>query len=209
VRPLSISVFPARFDTCSFVASDDGRACSGIRELKLSVCSSVKDNEVMTTTVSLEQYLATDYKPDVDYVDGEIEERNVGEFDHARLQGLIYAYLFSHEKHWQVFVVPEQRIQVSPTRFRVPDIAVLRFRPKTGIVTDPPLVCVEILSPEDTARGLEARIADYLNFRVPAVWVIDPEDRRAWEYTPEGRREAKDGVLTAGGIRLPLAELGE
>jgi hypothetical protein len=33
---------------------------------------------------------------------------------------------------------------------------------------------VEILSPEDTARGLEARIADYLNFGVPAVWVIDP-----------------------------------
>jgi hypothetical protein len=27
--------------------------------------------------------------------------------------------------------------------------------------------------------------------------------------TAEGRREAKDGVLTAGDIRLPLAELGE
>jgi hypothetical protein len=34
--------------------------------------------------LSIEQYLNTDYRPDVDYVDGYIEERNVGETDHAK-----------------------------------------------------------------------------------------------------------------------------
>jgi hypothetical protein len=36
--------------------------------------------------ISVEEYLNTTYRPDVDYVDGEIEERNLGEFDHADLQ---------------------------------------------------------------------------------------------------------------------------
>jgi hypothetical protein len=40
--------------------------------------------------IPVEEYLATSYRPDCDYVDGEIEERNVGEFDHSFLQGLLF-----------------------------------------------------------------------------------------------------------------------
>jgi hypothetical protein len=32
------------------------------------------------TAVSLSEYLQTDYRPDVDFIDGELEERNVGEW---------------------------------------------------------------------------------------------------------------------------------
>ena len=35
----------------------------------------------VTTLLSIDEYLHTSYKPDVDFVDGEIEERNLGEFD--------------------------------------------------------------------------------------------------------------------------------
>jgi hypothetical protein len=38
------------------------------------------------TLISVEQYLATSYEPDCDYVDGRIEERNLGEFDHSSVQ---------------------------------------------------------------------------------------------------------------------------
>jgi Uma2 family endonuclease len=162
-----------------------------------------------TTAVPLAEYLRTDYSPDVDYVDGELEERNVGEWDHARLQALIERYLGSHEAEWGVLAVPEQRIQVSATRFRVPDIAVVATRPAAGVVTEPPLLCIEILSPEDRATRIQARIDDYLNMGVPCVWLIDPATRRAWIHTTAGGHEPKDGVLTAGQIRLPLAELGE
>jgi len=31
--------------------------------------------------VSVREYLTTSYRPDCDYVDGRIEERNVGEYD--------------------------------------------------------------------------------------------------------------------------------
>ena len=44
------------------------------------------------TMVSLEEYLTTAYEPDCDFVDGDLEERNLGEWDHSRLQLKIGAY---------------------------------------------------------------------------------------------------------------------
>ena len=41
------------------------------------------------TLVSLEEYLKTSYEPDCDYVDGVLEERNLGEWNHGDLQGEI------------------------------------------------------------------------------------------------------------------------
>ena len=47
------------------------------------------------TLISVEDYLASAYEPDCDFVDGHIEERNVGEVTHARLQLRIGAYLLA------------------------------------------------------------------------------------------------------------------
>ncbi len=159
------------------------------------------------TAVSLEEYLRTDYSPDVDYVDGEIEVRNWGEWEHARLQALILRYLMEREKRFSFIAVPEQRVQVAVGRFRVPDIAVVRSRPLKAFITDPPLLCIEILSPQDTLQRVRRRIHDYLDLGVPCVWIVDPNDQRAEIWTPEGMREIRDGVLTAGEITVPLAEL--
>jgi hypothetical protein len=35
------------------------------------------------TLVSVQEYLATSFRPDRDYVDGEIQERNLGERPHS------------------------------------------------------------------------------------------------------------------------------
>ena len=48
------------------------------------------------TMVSLEEYLATAYEPDCDFVEGSLEERHGGEWDHCRLQVKIGAYFFAH-----------------------------------------------------------------------------------------------------------------
>jgi hypothetical protein len=47
--------------------------------------------------VTVEEYLQTSYRPDCDYVDGRVEERNVGEFDHGYLQTLL-AVLFTNNR---------------------------------------------------------------------------------------------------------------
>src|SRR5580692_3206836 len=96
--------------------------------------------------VSVEEYLSSSYEPDCDYVDGVLEERNLGEWDHSRLQTALAAYLKGRERQWNVWVIVEQRIRVSPKRFRIPDVCVFRRdREIEQVPTKPPLVCIEVL----------------------------------------------------------------
>ena len=164
------------------------------------------------TLVSVEEYLHTSYRPDCDYVDGVVEERNVGEYEHSSLQMGIGAYFFYRQKAWNIRVLTEQRVQVKKTRFRIPDLCVILGRSlQPPIIVEPPLICIEILSSEDRMVRLQERIDDYLAFGVPNIWVIDPMSRRAFVYTAEGSREAKDGILRTQNPELvvPLAEVFE
>jgi Uma2 family endonuclease len=146
--------------------------------------------------VPVEEYLRTTYRPDCDYVDGEVLERNVGERDHSKLQREFILYLGTRARQWGIHIFPEQRVQVSAQRFRVPDVCVVVGRePEEQIFRQPPFICIELLSKDDSLRSMQRRIDDYLKFGVPNVWVVDPADRRAWIYHVDGNREVKDGVL--------------
>lgn len=161
--------------------------------------------------VSVEEYLSTVYRPDCDYIDGEVVERNVGEFDHSWMQTAMSSYLFVRGKLWGITALTELRVQVKATRFRVPDITVVANPvPKMRILCEPPLLCVEILSPEDRMVKVQAGVEDYLNFGVPCVWIVNPETRQGFVCNADGMAEAKDGVLRVPGtaIEVPLAELG-
>jgi len=128
-----------------------------------------------TTTMSVEEYLATSYRPDREYLDGLVVERNLGEQDHSRPQALLVGYFLSRERQWRLHVFPEQRVQVLPNRFRVPDVCVvLGAKPKEQIFTKPPFLCIEILSPEDRVTAMQERIDEYLAFGVRYVWVLNP-----------------------------------
>src|SRR5271157_1742845 len=76
---------------------------------------------VATTQVSLNEYLRTDYEPDCDYVDGELEERNVGEKEHSAVQAFFIKWFAVYEEQWGLEVCPEIRMRVSPTRVRIAD----------------------------------------------------------------------------------------
>ncbi len=163
-----------------------------------------------STLVPLAEYLNTSYRPDCDYLEGELLERNVGEWDHSRLQMLLARYLSNREKQWGILVVPEQRVQVKAKRFRVPDITVvLGGIPTDPIIRAPPFLCIEILSPSDRMSEMQERIDDYLEFGVPHVWVVNPVNRRAFIYTTGAMHEATDGILTTSNpdIRVALADL--
>jgi Uma2 family endonuclease len=160
--------------------------------------------------VPVEEYLRTTYDPDCDYVDGEVLERNLGERDHSDLQGELLYYFRARRKSGQLFAFPEQRVQVSKTRFRVPDVCLYVGRkPQDQIFRTPPFLCIEILSPEDRIERTQQKIDDYLNFGVPYVFVINPRDHRAWSYTKDGSTEIRDGVLRTENpsLTIPLAEI--
>ena len=160
--------------------------------------------------ISVDEYLRATYEPDCDYVDGEVIERNVGERDHSELQFEL-AYVFRVRRgQLRTYAFIEQRVQVSKTRFRVPDVCVyIGKKPEEQIFHAPPFICIEVLSPQDRIAGMQERIDDYLKFGVPYVWIIDPASRRAWVYTSDGSREAKDGVLRTENppLTVSLAEI--
>ena len=100
--------------------------------------------------VPVEEYLRTTYDPDCDYVDGEVIERNLGDRDHSEPQRNLILFFGVREKKWNCFVFPEQRLQVKPTRFRVPDVCVyIGAKPSDQVFRTPPFLSIEILSPED------------------------------------------------------------
>lgn len=162
------------------------------------------------TLVSIEDYLSTSYSPDREYVDGRIVERNLGEKTHSSIQGNIYFFLRSRCRELGIKVYPEQRVQVSPTRFRIPDVTVVKTSQHQGeIFRNPPHLCIEVLSKDDTMEYMQEKIDDYLNFGVPYVWIINPRLRKGYVATKAGIVEASFGFLETSDpeIRVPVAEL--
>lgn len=160
--------------------------------------------------ISVREYLASSYSPDCDYVDGSLEERNVGEFDHAVLQRYFTVLFALKSKEWSIEVFPELRVQVAAARFRIPDVCVLRRGlPREQILTTPPLICIEILSAEDRLQRVQERVNDYLAFGVEHIWIVDPSLRIAYRGTTAGFERVLNGELTVPGtpIRVVLGEL--
>ena len=165
----------------------------------------------LPTLVSVEEYLRTSFSDgDREYIDGSIVERNLGEKDHSRAQGeLIYLFRLFRTT-FKTFAFPEQRVQVKPTRFRVPDVCVYLGRePLEQVFRTPPFLVVEVLSKDDRPGDVQEKVRDYLEFGVAFVWVIDPRGHSAHIFTQDGSSEVGDRVLrtTDPTIEIPLEDI--
>jgi Uma2 family endonuclease len=101
--------------------------------------------------MDVDEYLHTSFEgPDCEYLDGEVVERNMGELPHADVRTTLAVLLRALRKQLGIRVVTDVRIRITPRRFRIPDISVLRDDNTGGRVpTIPPFLAVEILSPEE------------------------------------------------------------
>lgn len=162
--------------------------------------------------ISIEEYLSTSYEPDCEYDDGVIVERNLGEFEHSFLQTLLATIFTTNMESWGVYGLTEQRMQIAPREFRIPDVCVLRMGAAAeDILTRPPLIAIEILSPEDTIRRATKKAAEYNQFGIEHVWVIDSQARVAYRGCPVGLERVPSGELAVAGtpILIQIAELFE
>ncbi len=133
-----------------------------------------------TLQVALAEYMETSYRPDREYIDGEVVKRNMGKYEHGRLQGLLVVLLTNqYEEALGVQAVPEWRVQVSSTRVRIPDLVLVQSGLQPPVLIEPPLLVIEILSPGDTYSDTQRRASDYLHMGVHTIWIIDPETRTA------------------------------
>lgn len=170
----------------------------------------VPDVSSVDRLISIDEYLRTSFEVECEFVDGHIEERNVGEHDHGYLQLLLGHIFMTNDKAWGVRPVTDVRMRVSRNRVRVPDLTVLRAdAPRDPVTSHPPLIVIEILSPEDRLSRYKARISDFLAFGVEHIWIFDPERREAHVATATGLHLVQNDELTVPGtpIRLVLSEV--
>jgi len=139
----------------------------------------------IATRVPLEEYLQTEYEPDCDYVDGALEDRNVGKKRHSRTQQRTILVLSPRVAPHGLEPLPEQRIQISTTKVRIPDICLCAADDDEEVMHRPPPLCIEILSPEDRLSRLLKIVADYIAFGVPVIWIVDPYNREAFVVTQQ------------------------
>jgi Uma2 family endonuclease len=162
-----------------------------------------------STIIPAEEYLRTSYHPDMEYVDGALVERHVGERRHSRLQFLIGALLAPREQgRFHTYV--GQRLRVSAqSRYRIPDLCVMALPYQSEpVFTHPPHLVIEILSPDDEPAEILEKIADYLKFGVPHIWIPDPYRHRVQEANRDGLHDCPDLIVRselAG--RLDFGEL--
>ena len=129
-----------------------------------------------TTSVSSDDHLRASFQPVVEYIDGEWKERAMVASAHGLIRSLLSAWFFSHEDEWKVRAGVEIPTQVSPTRVRLPEGVVDRAYKWPQVLTEPPLIVIEVLSPTTPTRN-QKLATDYQNMGVPNIWSIDPETK--------------------------------
>jgi Uma2 family endonuclease len=154
------------------------------------------------TLISVEEYLNTSYDPDVEYVDGVLVERNVGDWLHSLIQrNLIVAFTL---KSPDVFALPELRSKTRETRYRLPEVCILLHPPKTKYLLDAAFLAIEILSEDDRMTRIMEKLEEYEQKGVPNIWLIDPRLHTMSLYSQGTLQEVRGDVIATGNPRLEL-----
>jgi Uma2 family endonuclease len=151
------------------------------------------------TALSIEEYLHTSF-PDLDreYRDGEIVERTLPDYLHGKPQALLAAFFLALGKQLSLYPCVETRMRLRPARVLIPDVAVFHPDEPDALPASPPLIAIEILSPDDRLTEVREKLEEYRMWGVPHVWLVDPRSRRF--YTCDA------GLIETSSLRVP--ELG-
>ncbi len=122
-----------------------------------------------------------------EWVNGHRVERNMGAKS-SRIGGILVGRLDVYAReHRAGLVFPAdcgyQIFPDAPKKVRYADVSFVRSgrlpndEPPDGHMRIPPDLAVEVVSPNDLAEDIEARVMDYLHVGVPLVWVVYPAAR--------------------------------
>ena len=163
----------------------------------------------MTTVqpVSVEEYLHTSFEYDAEYVEGKIVYRSLPQKPHSKLQTWFARTLFdaAHPFGFEVWVEQRIRTRLEPRKYRIPDVCLTRGEPSENVFISAPFLCIEILSPEDSALELRTKVDEYLTFGVPYVWVIDPVSKAGEIYSGDRIEKIANARFTAGEIHIDIS----
>jgi len=151
------------------------------------------------SALSDEQYLHTSF-PDLDkeYRDGELVERSLPTYPHGRTQGHLFAFFAALPKNLSLHATVETRLRLRTGLYLIPDVAVFHGDEPPDVPDHPPLVAIEILSPDDHFQRVGDKLEEYRAWGVPHTWAVDPVAQRF--YSNDGKLVEVD--------ELPIPELG-
>ena len=136
--------------------------------------------------VSVEEYLRTSYEYDPELIDGELKEKPMPTKLHSFVQWMIGHWFALHMDEWNIMLLPDVRTRVTSTNFRLPDSAIVVGGSLSGKTQDePPLVAIEILSPDDRFSDLRDRAGDFSRMGVEHIWLLDPKKQEAFTWIGE------------------------
>ena len=75
------------------------------------------------------------------------------------------------------------------------------------VFTRPPLIAIEVLSPENWYTKVQEKVEDCRRFAAPHIWVIDPGQRVGWDCSEGNWMRASRFAVANSPIYLDLADL--
>jgi Uma2 family endonuclease len=134
--------------------------------------------------ISPGEYLSTSFEDlDREYVRGEIVQRAMPDYPHGKTQLELGVRFRSLRDSHRLYACSETRMRLSPDLIRIPHVAVFAdSEPQERIPSHPPLLVVEIISPDDRFSDVLEKLAEYRKWGVPHIWVVDPHRRTLASY---------------------------
>jgi Uma2 family endonuclease len=161
-----------------------------------------------TAMISREEYLRTSYEHDCEWIEGEVRERAMPDEYHSALQAFFLEYFLRLKRELHVRVRPELRVRVAARRYRIPDVTILaESAPFQAIPDTPPVLCIEVLSPDDRADELQEKIDDYVAMGVGAIWIVDPRRRKLWTADASGKHKVEAFQVPNSALVISVPEM--
>lgn len=162
------------------------------------------------TLIASETYLQMSFEgPDREYVDGALVDRGMPTYLHARTQALVgFHFEVLRQKH-PLFAAAGARLALQPNHvYRIPDISVFAGREPTDAFPDtPPLVAIEIVSPDDRTSETLKKFEEYRHWGVTHIWLIDPLEKTFFSYDATGLHPVPTLDLPEYSFSISLADL--
>jgi Uma2 family endonuclease len=160
------------------------------------------------TQVSAEEYLHMTFEHDAEFVRGELVERGLPDNLHSILQFLLLLRFGSLSHNHRVFPRPELRLRLGPDLYRIPDVSLFAGEPPSqSVPATPPLVVIEILSPDDRHSDLMQKLGEYRSWGVPHIWVVDGINQRLSVYSEAGLQHVASLVLPEYSFEIAAPDL--
>jgi Uma2 family endonuclease len=128
--------------------------------------------------ISPEEYLAMRFEWEPEYVHGELRERPLPDRVHARMESRLAILLGLLERQNAVGSFTNLRCRLAADVYRLPDVALLHNKPFENVPTIPPIMVAEILSRDDAMVDVEEKAAEYAEWGVKNIWLVNPWRRR-------------------------------